>query len=348
MLRRLDLEDRLESATEARNKGELSEAVAEAETMGAVVSDLLRKRFDEVLAAAKAMVAKLAAFESCQEAMDTANVEGLHAAIGAAQGGWWKAEFWYESDKQQLKAYQLAYKRLTVLAELQKYMEPLDVGRLQGALDTALQVKMVDPLVDRAAEILANIDRETSSGAFSQPYDCGGAYGGKDWLGNPHFKVSFTDKEGSPDKVRISITCAEGKGGGDDTDYFGAFAVHVVRNADKHRTREAQPGFELIASSEYSMDTAVLCVDDLDTSHAFFLIPSTQVQGEEGPFVLNVICETPGADLVLEPVVQVRRASWASCVPSGRPCQTLCALGTLVRVPLHSSCPSDVLSRAPC
>ena len=305
MLRRLDLEDRLESATEARNKGELSEAVAEAETMGAVVSDLLRKRFDEVLAAAKAMVAKLAAFESCQEAMDTANVEGLHAAIGAAQGGWWKAEFWYESDKQQLKAYQLAYKRLTVLAELQKYMEPLDVGRLQGALDTALQVKMVDPLVDRAAEILANIDRETSSGAFSQPYDCGGAYGGKDWLGNPHFKVSFTDKEGSPDKVRISITCAEGKGGGDDTDYFGAFAVHVVRNADKHRTREAQPGFELIASSEYSMDTAVLCVDDLDTSHAFFLIPSTQVQGEEGPFVLNVICETPGADLVLEPVVQL-------------------------------------------
>ena len=197
MLRRLDLEDRLESATEARNKGELSEAVAEAETMGAVVSDLLRKRFDEVLAAAKAMVAKLAAFESCQEAMDSANVEGLHAAIGAAQGGWWKAEFWYESDKQQLKAYQLAYKRLTVLAELQKYMEPLDVGRLQGALDTALQVKMVDPLVDRAAEILANIDRETSSGAFSQPYDCGGAYGGKDWLGNPHLKVSFTDKEGS-------------------------------------------------------------------------------------------------------------------------------------------------------
>ena len=209
------------------------------------------------------------------------------------------------SPRVSLRRYQLAYKRLTVLAELQRHMEPLDVGKLQGAIDTALQVKMVDPLVDAAVELLKNIDRETSSGAFAKPYDAGGAYGGNEWLGNPHFKVSFKEKEGAPGKVRISITCAEGKGGGDDTDYFGAFAIHLVRNADKQRTREAQPGFELLASSDYSMDTAVLTVDDIDTAHPFFIVPSTQVANEEGPFVLNVICETPGADLVLEPVVQV-------------------------------------------
>ena len=302
VLKRLLVEDKLEDATDARNKADLTAAIDEATSMGEVVSDLLRKRFDNVLAAAKAMVEKLDKFDVCQATMDASDVEGLHSAIEAVSSGWWiAANHWYEPDKKQLGVYKLAYKRLTVLTEIEKYIEPLNIGALTGALNTALQVKMVDPLVDKAIEILKNIDREKATGEFVKPFDSGGAFGGDDWLANPHFKVTFG--EGAPATVKISMTCSEGRES-EDTDYFGAFALHIVRMADIS-AHEAQPGFELITSSEYSMDTAVLTVEELDTARGCFIIPSTQVKGEEGPFVINVICETPGADLILDPVVQV-------------------------------------------
>ena len=103
VLKRLELEDKLEEATEARAKEELVAAVGEAEAMGAVVSDQLRQRFDAVLAAAKAMVDKLAAFETCKGALDGKDADGLKTAIGAVQAGWWKEDFWYDSDKAELK-----------------------------------------------------------------------------------------------------------------------------------------------------------------------------------------------------------------------------------------------------
>lgn len=118
-------------------------------------------------------------------------------------------------------------------------------------------------------------------------------------------QVSFKGGDAAPKKVRISITCVEGEGDADGKDNFGAFALHVVRMPGNPSAHEAQPGFELLASSEYSYDTAVLTLDDLDCAGGCFIIPSTQVAGEEGPFTLNVLCETPHADLVLEPVVQI-------------------------------------------
>ena len=76
---------------------------------------------------------------------------------------------------------------------------------------------MVDPLVDKAIEILKNIDRETATGAFEKPFDSGGAYGGDEWLSNPHFRITFASRgEDAPSKAKISVTCAEGREGGDD------------------------------------------------------------------------------------------------------------------------------------
>jgi hypothetical protein len=116
-----------------------------------------------------------------------------------------------------------------------------------------------------------------------KPHDAGGAYGGDEWLSNPHFKVTFANRgQDTPSKVKVSIICTEGKGDGDDADYFGAFAVHVVRMPGNPDAAEAQPGFELIASSDYSMDTTVLTIDELDCSQGCFIIPSTQIKGEEG------------------------------------------------------------------
>jgi hypothetical protein len=283
VLKRLQLSERLEEATDARNKADLTIAISEADQMGAVVSDLIRNSFEAVLTAAKAMVAKIDAFAACKTAMDAEDVIGLHAAIASVSGAWYIQNHWYEADKTELKSYQLAYKRLTVLTELEKNMEPLNVAGLQGALDTALQVKTVDPLVDKAIEILKSIDREKELGAFVKPHDAGGAYGGDEWLSNPHFKVTFANRgQDTPSKVKVSIICTEGKGDGDDADYFGAFAVHVVRMPGNPDAAEAQPGFELIASSDYSMDTTVLTIDELDCSQGCFIIPSTQIKGEEG------------------------------------------------------------------
>lgn len=190
VLRRLEIEDHLEDAIDARSGAELTAAIDEARVMGELVEmDQLRERFNAKLRAAEAMLDKLAAFGKCQHAVDNGDAEGLRSTIGAAQSGWWKAEHWYEEDKAKLKSFQLALKRLTVLVELQQHMEPLNVGALQGALDTARQVKVSGPLVDKAAEILKSIDRESTSGAFTKPYDSGGAFGNDEWLSNPHFKV---------------------------------------------------------------------------------------------------------------------------------------------------------------
>ena len=307
VLLRLLLQGKLEDGVQARDKAVLTAAIDEADQMGAhVVSDLLRKNFDMALTSAKAMVEKLDQFAACQTAMDAKDVEGLQAAISAVTGAWYIQDHWEVSDQTQLKTYQLAYKRLTVLSELQKYMEPLNVAQLQGALNTAQQVKMVDPLVDKAIEILKNIDRETATGAFEKPFDSGGAYGGDEWLSNPHFRITFASRgEDAPSKAKISVTCAEGREGGDDEgDYFGAYAIHLVRNSNDY-TNEAVPGFELIASTAYSTDTAIMTVDEVDCSQTYFLVPSTKIAGEEGPFTINVICETPHADLNLEPVEQV-------------------------------------------
>ena len=308
VLQRLELMERLDDAANARNLAALVAAVEEAGALSTTSQHpQLRERFEATLLVANATLGKLSVFQACQQAVDAEDAEALRVAMDEARRGWWMDAHWFDADKAELKSYQLAYKRMTVLDELRTSMEPLQAGRLQAAVDSALQVKMADPLVDRAIELLNSLDRETAIGCFSAPYDSGGAFGTDDWLSNPHFKLSFRHRDGGPQKVRATITCTEGTSDGGDTDaqHFGEFALHVVRMPGDPEAREVRPGFDLLADSAYSFDTAVVSLDELDCAEGCFIIPSTQVQGEEGPFVLNVICETPGADLVLEPVVQL-------------------------------------------
>lgn len=176
---RLEIEEALESGVAERDRPKLMKAVGQAQADGAPPVT------ESFVTAAKAMLNKLDGFDACQDAMDAKAVEGLKEAIHHMNEGWWKEEHWYAADKQQLRTYQLAYKRLSVLSELQKHMEPLSVAFLQAALDTAIEVKISDPLVDKAIEILKNIDRETVKAAFQKPLCAGGAHGGESWTNNP-------------------------------------------------------------------------------------------------------------------------------------------------------------------
>ena len=52
----------------------------------------------------------------------------------------------------------------------------------------------------------------------------------------------------------------------------------------------------MLGASEYEHETTILTVADVDTSREFFIVASTAVEGEQGPFVVNLMCEAPGAE----------------------------------------------------
>lgn len=338
-IERIDCEALLEAGVEERSAGTLNTALERA------AADAKLGIKPQLVEAAKAMIEKLKGFDSCESTMQAKDADGLKQAIEGLKAGWWQAEHWTPVDKSELSKYVVAYKRLTVLIELEKHMEPLNIMMLQaratprrprtptpphapppppqpsttprqphpptpttqGALDTALSVKVADPLVDKAIEILKAIDRETVKGEFKKPLSSGGAHGGPGWASNPQYRASFSAE--APPSVRLAITMIEGgddDGDGDaDGDFFGDFAVHLVRNPAGSDSTEALPEAEVFASSEYNEDTTMLIVDDVDSTRPFFIVPSTKVADEEGPFVINVIVETPHADLSVETVVKI-------------------------------------------
>lgn len=301
---RLEIEEALESSVAERGRAKIVAAIGRAEADGAP------EVATSYLEAANAMLAKLNGFDECQKTMDAKAVDGLKEAIHHMNEGWWKKAHWYAEDKQQLHTYQLAYKRLSVLSELENYMEPLSVAFLQNALDTAIEVEVKDPLVDKAIEILKNIDRETVKAAFQRPLCAGGSHGGDSWTSNPQFRVVVRGMNGEepPAFVKISITMVEG---GDEQatgtqaeDYYGAFAVHVCRNKAGVESEEVLGDAEILAASEYDDDTTILTVGDVETASEFYIVASTKIEGEQGPFVINILCETPGADMDVARVVK--------------------------------------------
>ena len=55
-------------------------------------------------------------------------------------------------------------------------------------MDTALEVKMKDPLVDKAIEILNALDREVAKDEFKKPLAAGGGHG-SDGNGKPRTRT---------------------------------------------------------------------------------------------------------------------------------------------------------------
>ena len=124
LLRHLEVEDRLEDAVEERATAHLLASIEEAQALGAVSMDLLRPRFERTFLEAHATTQKLRAFDACERAMSARDAVALDTAIVGAQVGWWRLEHWCEADRQQLRRYQLGYKRLTAVAKLRQALEP--------------------------------------------------------------------------------------------------------------------------------------------------------------------------------------------------------------------------------
>ena len=304
IVQRVNIEDMIESGVADRDKVRIVDAMGRAGASGTAKV----KEFFMVMG--KAMVEKLDGFDVCQQAMDAQSIPDLKQALQHMNEGWWMAEHWYAADKQHLRTFQLAYKRLTVLGELQRCMEPLQIAPLQAAYDTAIEVHVTDALVDKAAQILQNIDRKTVQTAFQTPHCAGGPFAGDTWTANPQFRVTLSGKDGAarPDKVTISLTMAEGgeeEGTGTQAgDFFGQFAVHVCVNKDGKASEEVMDGCTVLGHSEYDDETAILTVPDIDSSQELYIVPSTKIAGEDGPFVIRVLCETPGGVMNIERVVK--------------------------------------------
>ena len=65
------------------------------------------------------------------------------------------------------------------------------------------------------------------------------------------------------------------------------------------------PEAEVLAGGEYDEESCILTIDELDATKPFVLVPSTLKEDEEGPFIIKVIVETPGANVTITPVVPV-------------------------------------------
>lgn len=320
-LARLELEAELEAGTAERDADKLTAVLARVDAEGAPKVSRQAER------GGRATVEKLALFAQCDVAMGAQDTEALSTHLSSLSNGWYAQgrhraaqgdavddsldEHWYQEDKAEYQKYQIAYKRLTVLVQIEKHMEPLNAALLQVAVDTAIDVKVVDPLVDKAIEILKALDRETQIGAFQVPLSAGGEYGSASWLSNPQFLLTFPTQVESG-IAKLSITMTEGGGdahaGGDveeltEVEFFGEFALHAMAN-EALGAAEVLPGASVVGASEYSDGSSIVVIDAISTGREYFLVPSTKVKDEQGPFKITVICETPGVNMDLRPVVK--------------------------------------------
>ena len=298
----LEIEDELVEGVMTRNKdGELAMWIEKAKGY---------QRVDkEKVDAGVAELEKLAMFETCRGCIKAEDPDGLKSGIDGIMAASWKTKeigdggFWYEIDKTTMRELKLAYKKLSVLVEIEKYIDPLSAIRLQSAYEDAIEAGVSHELVTKAKEILDKIDREQIKGEFNKKANtAGGGHGTANWNNNPQFYCHF--KEGGPETVKISFSLKEG-GGADGEEFFGPFTLHVLRNQAADKGEEAMPEAEVLAAGEYDEESTILTIDELDSSKPFVICPSTQVEGEEGPFVLNILVETIGADVTVTPVVKV-------------------------------------------
>ena len=319
MIELLDIEDILDDVVQKRDLTACRAILVRVDAEGAP------KVTPELVVAARAMVEKLVLFGECDVAMNAKDVDTLRSKISDVAHGWWHngdghggggrgspppspgggapGSHWYLADKKQLQTYQIALKRLTVLVDIQQYMEPLSAAKLQAAVDTAEDVKVADPLVDQAIEILKALDREVVNGEFKMPRAAGGNKEEPTWLQNPQFKLTFPSEVDSR-IAKLSITMTEGGGGDDDADYFEDYTVHICSNPPDVEADEAVPSSTVVATAAYDAETTILVIDELPTDKTYYIVASTGTAGEVGPFKLNVICETIGVNMDLANVVK--------------------------------------------
>ena len=272
----------------------------------------------ELLEGARAMIEKLDLFTECAKAVDAADADGLKAKIHDVMSGWWmdsnhasdaddgeiQSTNWLLADKNQLHLYKVALKVLTVLSSIRKYMEPLNAAQLQASVDVALEVQINDPLVDKAIEILNALDRETRYGEFAHPLSAGGPYEGDSWLANPQFCLTFP-AEVESHTCKLSIIMIEG-GDNSDVQFFEDFGLHLIQNPAGSLAEEVAPDHKVVAKTEYDSETSILVLEALPTGDGarYYIVPSTKLAREVGPFKINFLCETPGVNMNVEAVVK--------------------------------------------
>lgn len=141
-------------------------------------------------------------------------------------------------------------------------------------------------------------------GAWKRPLTAGGELGSDSWTSNPQYSLTFP---AVPDSglVKLSVTMTQDAEGGDGlAAVIGEFAIHVVRNP-KVAADEVMPDAEVVAQCDYDNDSSIVVIEELDANAGpYYLVPSTLEKDEEAPFVISVICETPGADINLTAVVK--------------------------------------------
>ena len=272
----------------------------------------------ELLEGARAMVEKLDLFFECAKAVDAADADGLKAKIHDLMSGWWMnsdaddgeiqytgSPNWLLADKTQLQVYKVALKELTVLSSIRKYMEPLNAAQLQASVDVALEVKINDPLVDKAIELLNALDRETRYGEFAHPLTAGGPYEGGSWLVNPQFCLTFP-AEVESHTCKLSIIMIEG-GDNSDVQFFEDFGLHLIQNPAGSLAEEVAPDHKVVAKTEYDSETSILVLEALPTGDGarYYIVPSTKLAREVGPFTIKILCETPGVNMDVEAVVKM-------------------------------------------
>ena len=182
---KLSIEEALEAGIAERSVVKCKDALDLVDADGAPANLSIK-----LVKGARAMIDKLACFNTCQQAVDDSDANALKLAMDKAQHGWWNPHterrsavgspggspngspagkqrasvadadpinvHWYEADKEQLHMYLLEYKKLTVLTTIRENMEPLNAARLQAGVDTAHEVALSHALVDQAIEILKN------------------------------------------------------------------------------------------------------------------------------------------------------------------------------------------------
>ena len=311
---RLQVEEELDVGVQERVR---AKCVAALERVGK--GDAGKWVSQELLEGARAMVEKLDLFTECAKAVDAADADGLKAKIHDVMSGWWmkshtaasdagdgeiQSTNWLLADKTQLHVYKVALKTLTVLSSIRKYMEPLNAAQLQASVDVALEVQINDPLVDKAIEILNALDRETRYGEFAHPLTAGGPYEGDSWLANPQFCLTFP-AEVESHTCKLSIIMIEG-GDNSDVQYFEDFGLHLVQNPAGSLAEEVAPDHKVVAKTEYDSETSILVLEALPTGDGarYYIVPSTKLAREVGPFKINFLCETPGVNMNVEAVVK--------------------------------------------